>query len=281
MKTLVRGTLVLLFAAATAQAQFEGVADMKISMTGGPNGMSTTGGGKTYISKIGWRSEIEMSSPEMAAMTGGKPFRMVSLGKLSDPDVMYTVNDGAKTYAVINAKEMREMAAKIEKKEKKFAVEKLGKDHVAGLACEKVHVAEEGGGMVIDACVSREFASGEWMKAMNRGARGGADWMKAVRDAGLDGYPVRMAMTSKEMAGMTTMMEITKLERKSLPASLFEVPPGYKQTSVMGAMAQSPEQAKQMEDAQKMLQKQMENMTPEQRKMLEEMMKKQAPPPKQ
>jgi len=278
VKTLIRGTLVLLFAAATAQAQFEGVADMKITMTGGPNGTSTTGGGKTYISRIGWRSEIEMSSPEMAAMTGGKPFRMVSLGKLSDPDTMYTVNDSAKTYAVINAREMREMAAKIEKKEKKFAVEKLGKDRVAGLACEKVHVAEVGGGMVIDACVSREFASGEWMKAMNRGGRGGADWMKAIRDAGVDGYPVRMTMTTKEMAGMTTSMEITKVERKSIPASMFEVPPGYKQTSVMGAMAQSPEQAKQMEEAQKQLQKQMENMTPEQRKMLEEMMKKQAPP---
>ena len=278
MKTLARGTLVLLFAAATARAQFEGEADMKITVTGGAKGMSTTGAGKTYISKIGWRSEIEMSNPQMAAMNGGKPFRMVSLGKLADPDLMYTVNDATKTYAVINAKEMREMAAKIDKKEKKFAVEKLGKDHVAGLACEKVHVAEEGGGMVIDACMSKEFASGEWMKAMNRSGRGAGDWMKAVRDAGVEGYPVRMTMTSKEMTGATTSMEITKVERKSIPASMFEVPPGYKETSVMGAMAQSPEQAKQMEDAQKQLQKAMENMTPEQRKMLEEMMKKQAPP---
>lgn len=280
MKTLMRGTLVLLFAAATAHAQFEGVADMKITMTGGPNGMSTTGGGKTYISKVGWRSEIEMSNPEMAAMTGAKTFRMVSFGKLAESDVMYTVNDARKVYAVINAKEMRERAAKIEKKEKNFKVEKLGKDHVAGLACEKVHVTEVGGGMVIDACVSKDFASGEWMKAMNRGG-GAGDWMKAIREAGVDGYPVRMAMTTKETAGMTTTMEITKVERKSLPASMFEVPPGYKETSVMDVMAQSPEQAKQMEDAQKMLQKQMENMTPEQRKMLEDLMKKQAPPPKQ
>ena len=39
-------------------------------------------------------------------------------------------------------------------------------------------------------------------------------------------------------------------------------------------MAQTPEQAKQMEDAQKQIQKAMEKMTPEQRKKLEEMMKK-------
>lgn len=278
MKTVIRGAVALLFAAATAHAQFEGVAEMKISMTGGPNGTTTTGGGKTYISKAGWRSEVEMSSPEMAAMTGGKPFRMVSLGKVSDPDTMYTVNDVAKTYAVINVKEMREMAAKLERKERKFAVEKLGRDHVAGLACEKVHVAEVGGGMVIDACVSREFATGEWMKAMNRGGRSGGDWLRAIRDAGVEGYPVRMTMTTKEMAGMTTSMEVTKVERKSVPASMFEIPRSYTQTSPMGTFVQSPEQAKQMEEAQKQLQKQMESMTPEQRKMLEEMMKKQAPP---
>jgi hypothetical protein len=216
----------------------------------------------------------------MAAMSGGQPFRMVSLGTIADPDTMYTVNDRAKTYAVINAKELREMASKIDKKEKKFAVEKLGHDKVAGLGCQKVHVAEVGGGMTIDACLSTEFASGEWMRAMNRDRRG-MDWMKAVREAGVEGYPVRMAMTSPEMSGMKTAMEVTKVERMKVPPSMFEVPKGYKETSVMGAMAQSPEQARQMEDAQKMLQKQMENMTPEQRKMLEEMMKKQQPPPKQ
>ncbi len=279
MKTLMRGALVLLFSAATARAQFEGVADMKIAVTGGPGG-TTTGVGRTYISKAGWRSEIEMSNPQMASMNGGEPFRMVSFGRVADPDTMYTVNDRAKTYAVINAKEMREMAAKIEKKEKRFTVEKLGPDRVAGLRCQNVHVTEVGGPMTIDACLSKEFASGEWMRAMNRDRRAG-DWMKSVREAGVDGYPVRMEMTMGDKAGMKTRMEITKVERKSIPASMFEVPPGYKETSVMGAMAQSPEQARQMEDAQKMLQKQMENMTPEQRKMIEEMMKKQQPPPKQ
>ncbi|MFI5181078.1 MAG: DUF4412 domain-containing protein [Thermoanaerobaculia bacterium] len=280
MKTVMRGALVLLFAAATARAEFEGVADMKIAVTGGPGG-TTTGVGKTYISPTGWRSEIEMSNPQMATTNGGKPFRLVNFGKVSEPDTMYTVNDARKTFAVVNTKEMREMAAKIEKKERKFTVEKLGRDRVADLPCQNVHVAEVGGGMTIDACLSREFASGEWMKAMSGGGRGGSDWMKAVRDAGVDGYPVRMEMTMSGLAGMKTKMEVTKIERRRVPASMFEIPPDYKQGSVMDTMVQSPEQAKQMEDAQKQLQKAMENMTPEQRKMLEEMMKKQAPPPKQ
>jgi len=277
VKTLMRGGLALLFAAGVANAQFEGIAEMKISTTGaGKEQMTMNGTGKTYISKVGWRSEIEMSNPEMSKMTGGKPFRMVMFGKLADPDIAYSVNDAMKTYAVINTKEMRDLAGKIEKQEKKFTVKKLGKGSVAGLSCENVRVTEDKGPQEIEACVSKEFLSGEWMRAMQRGGRGG-DWMKALKDAGLEGYPVRMVMTMKDQPGVKTTMEITKLDRTSVPATMFAIPPGYKETSMMGNFAQSPEQAKQMEDAQKQLQKAMENMTPEQRKMIEEMMKKQAP----
>ena len=282
MKTVLRGAFALLFAAGVAKAQFEGVAEMKISTTGaGHDQMTMNGSGKTYISKTGWRSEIEMQNPEMAAATGGKPFRMVMFGKLAEPDIAYSINDAMKTYAVINTKEMRDLAGKIEKKEKKFSVTKLGKDSVAGLPCENVRVTEDQGKQEIEACVSKEFLSGDWLRAMQRGGRGG-DWMKALKDSGIEGYPVRMAMTMKDQPGVKTTMEITKVDRRSVPASMFAVPPGYKETSMMGNFAQTPEQAKQMEDAQKQLQKAMENMTPEQRKMIEEMMKKQgAAPPKQ
>lgn len=277
MKTVLRGALALLFAAGVGNAQFEGVAEMKISTTGaGHEQMTMNGAGKTYISKTGWRSEIEMSNPETAAVTGGKPLRMVMFGKIAEPDIAYSVNDAMKTYAVINTKEMRDLAGKIEKQEKKYAVKRLGKDSVAGLPCENVRVSEEKGKQEIEACVSKEFLSGEWLRAMNRGGRGG-DWMKALKDAGLEGYPVRMVMTMKDQPGVKTTMEITKIDRRSVPASMFVVPPGYKETSMMGNFAQTPEQAKQMEDAQKQLQKAMENMTPEQRKMIEEMMKKQSP----
>jgi len=278
VKTFLRGAVALLFAAGVANAQFEGIAEMKITTTGAGHGETTMNGlGKTYISKVGWRSEIEMSSPEMTKAAGGKSFRMVMFGKLAEPDIAYSINDTMKTYAVINTKEMRDLAGKIEKPEKKFTVTRLGKDVVAGLPCENVRVTEEKGKQEIEACVSKEFLSGEWLRAMNRGGRGG-DWMKALKDAGLEGYPVRMVMTMKDQPGMKTLMEITKIDRRSVPASMFAVPPGYKETSMMGNFAQTPEQAKQMEDAQKQLQKAMENMTPEQRKMLEEMMKKQAPP---
>ena len=271
MKRIVRGALAFLFVATTARAQFEGVAEMKISTTGSHANM--TGTGKSYLSKTGWRSEMEMSSPEMAKATGTTTFRMVSFGKLSDPDKIYMVNDKMKLYAVLDAKKTREMAESMKTKEPKYTIKRLGRDTVAGLSCENVLVTEEGKKSQFEACMSKEFMTGDFLKAMERGKRGGHDFITALRNAGLEGYPIRMV--TKDMDGGGTMTyELTRVERRAVPASMFEVPPGYKETSMMGLWVQSPEQAKQMEEAQKKMEEAMKNMTPEQRKQMEEMMKK-------
>ncbi len=276
MKTIVRGALALLFAAATANAQFEGVADIRISSSGGATTMSGTG--KTWISSAGWRSEMVMSNPEMEKTTGVKSMKLVSMGKVADPDTIYMVNDVMKTYSVLDAKKAREMASKMGAPEHKYNVKKLGKDTVAGLPCDKVLITQEDRKSEIEACVSKDFMTGNWLKAMSRGGRGG-DFLAALKQAGLEGYPVRM-VTKNEGGGGTTTMEVTKVERKRVPPSLFDVPAGYKQTDMMSVMAQSPEQAKQMEEARKRMEDAMKSMTPEQRKALEEMMKG-SPPPKQ
>ncbi len=278
MKRILKGFIVLLFAAGTARAEFEGVADMKIASSGGPAGEAVSGSGRVYISKTGWRYEVEMSNPEVAKMTGGKPFRMCMLGKIGSPDIVYSVNDAMKTYSVVNTKEMRGLAARARGGEEKFDVQKLGKDTVAGLPCQNVRISSTSRKTAIEACISKEFVSGDWLRAM-QGDQGG-DWLKALKNAGVEGYPLRLTMTTKGQPGGRTTMEITKLDRKAVPASMFEIPPGYEQKSMMENMAQSPEQARQMEDARKQLQREMEKMTPEQRKMMEEMLKKQ-PPPKQ
>jgi hypothetical protein len=276
VKKILPVAVVLLLSAATAHAEFEGVADMKITTERGPGGAAIHGTGKIYISKTAWRYEIEMSSPEMAKMTGGKPFRMCMLGKIANPDVVYSVNDAMKSYSVIHTKEMRDLAAKANKAEHKYSVKRLGKDTVAGLSCENVRITDETGKMSIEACVSKELVSGDWLRAMQHDNRG--EWLGALKSAGVEGYPVRLVVLSKDTQAPRTTMEITKVDRRPVPASMFEVPAGYKEKSMMENMAQSPEQAKQMEDAQKQLQKAMENMTPEQRKMMEEMLKKQQPP---
>lgn len=267
----------LAISALPALAQFEGVIDMKME-GGGAAAMSGTG--KTYVTKRAWRSEMEMSSPEMKkdsdavkAMGGQASFRLIMLGKLSEPGISYMINEKTKTFARIDAAEMTKDLPK--DGEKKWSVKRLGKDRVAGLACENVRAVETGKKTEYEICVTSEIASGEWMRALQGQQRGaGGLWVKALKDAGVEGYPVRMVIKESETGPVTMKMEATKVERKSLPASLFEVPPGYKETSMMGAMAQNPEQAKQMEDAQKRMKEAMDKMTPEQRKQMEEMMKK-------
>jgi hypothetical protein len=62
-------------------------------------------------------------------------------------------------------------------------------------------------------------------------------------------------------------MELVRFERKSVPGSFFEIPGGYKKTE--GASGNlTAEQQKQFNDA-------LSQMTPEERKRFEEMMKKQ------
>ena len=85
-------------AAAPAFAQFEGQIDMKITAQGG-----VTGTGKVFVSKLGSRTEMDM---QMAKT----PMHMTTLMKFATPDVMYLINDKAKTYTEMDTKKAREQS---------------------------------------------------------------------------------------------------------------------------------------------------------------------------
>ena len=86
-----------------------------------------------------------------------------------------------------------------------------------------------------------------------------------MSEAGLKGFPVKMTMLRKD-GNPEIEMELIKLDRRSVPASTFEIPAGYTEAKAgMGMM--SPEQQKRMQD-------QLSKMTPEQRKAYEDAMKR-------
>ena len=98
-------------------------------------------------------------------------------------------------------------------------------------------------------------------------------WDKAAKKAGIHGYPMRII--AKTAAGKEKhRFEVVKVERRKVPASAFEVPAGYRQGGIVDVMAQTPEQQRQIEEAQRQAAEAMKNMSPEQRQMVEEMMKK-------
>jgi hypothetical protein len=244
--------------AAPALAQFEGEITMKMTMREG------AGTGKNYLSKAGVRSELDIQTSRM-------PMKMTTLVRSATPDLVYLINDAQKSYTEIDSKKTREQLEKMRGKDSdKWTVKKLGKETVNGYSCEHLFIANgEDAKSEMEWWTSKDIAglSYESMRGlMRRGSQSDEGIMKALRDAGADGFAVKMVTREKGSPTPVMTMELTKVEKRSLPASLFEIPAGYKkQEGMMGAMA-SPE-------AQEKMRKAMENLTPEQRKQIEDMMK--------
>jgi hypothetical protein len=250
-------------AAAPAFAQFEGEIDMKIAGQGG-----MTGTGKVFVSKVGSRTEMDMETARM-------PIHMATLMKFSAPDVMYLINDKSRTYSEMDIRKTREQAAKMAgaKDQEAYSVKVLGSERVLGYSTKHVLLSRPSDKSEMEVWTTKDLLglSYETMRGlMRRGAQDEGSMLKALRDAGAEGFFVKMVTREKGKAEPLTTMELTKAEKRSLPGSLFEIPPGYtKQEGMMGAAGVvSPEAAEQMKKA-------MENMTPEQRRQMEEIMKRQ------
>lgn len=249
--------------APAALAQFEGVVEMKMQSPGGAGTM--TG----MVSKAGSRMEMNVGiSGEAAASMGSNAVKMVMLTKASNPDVVYMINDERRVYSEMNVKEMAARAKDLAgtKDSESWTVKKLGTDRVAGTSCQNALVTSSNG-TESEMCVATDMMGMSQLAArMNRG-RGEDGLYKALKDQGLDGFPIRIVMKAKGKEQVR--WELVKAERKSLPASTFEIPAGYQKDESIGGMgaAMPAGAAKAMEDA-------LKNMTPEQRKQFEEMMKK-------
>jgi hypothetical protein len=234
------------------------------------------GTSKLLVSRTGYRMEAEMDLAGASGREkGAKPqrIRTTMLGKMSDPDSVYMVDDQNKTYSVWDTKKVREEAGKTVET---YTVERLGSDTVAGLSCQKAMLTSSKGSR-IEVCVTKELvAPSGWLSAMNRRASGGVSWMSALKENGLDGFPVRWVVGAKNREGGTTM-ELTRVEKKSLPASLFEVPAGYKKTEyAIGGL--TPEQQKALGDAKAQMNDALAKMTPEERKQYEDAMRRAGQP---
>jgi len=276
-RALLLPVLLLAAMAASASAPFEGVADFKIT-TGGPQGKSTPGAGKIFIAPGGYRMEFEMSGRSKdgkePAREGAAPIAMVMLGKASDPGKLYLVNDQRKTYVVLDGKKAAAQAPR-----DTFTVQKLGRDTVAGLSCQ-IAVLTSSRGSEIEICMASEpVIASDWLHGLNRSQADPDSWFAALGAEGIQGFPVRWAIRKKGSTEILASMEITRLEKKSLPASLFDVPAGYTRSGAP-AGALTPEQEKAMADARAQMGDALEKMTPEQRKAYEDAMRRyvQLPP---
>src|ERR1019366_7058341 len=167
-------------AAAPALAQFEGEIDMKIT------GQGMTGTGKVFVSKAGSRTEMDMQTANM-------PMHMVSLMKFSVPDVMYHINDKAKTYSEMDLKKVRESAVKMTTKKEPYNAKVLGSERVLGYSTKHVLLSQPGDRSEMEVWTTKDIMglSYESMRGlMRRGADeegdGEHDARAALADRGHD-----------------------------------------------------------------------------------------------
>ena len=217
--------------AARAFAQAEGIAEFKGSINVG-QGRTIQTSGKVYFARaVAYRSEWETDMSSLLKGRympgGGIPARRktITIQKLSEPDRVISLNDERKTYTITDLKSLRGEVVP-GASPKTYTVKKLGRDTVAGLACEKAAVTSSDGTRSA-LCVSTEvIPSSAWGAAQNW-SEGSSDMIKALRDAGLDGFPIRMTILPKGESQAAYTLELVRLETRPIPSSVFEVPPGY------------------------------------------------------
>ncbi|MFN8545508.1 MAG: DUF4412 domain-containing protein [Candidatus Binatia bacterium] len=270
MRRLIALLLVVAATTAARGGEFEGIADSKLTMRR-ENGGPSTATGRTFISKAALRTEMEMQSPELQKATGRAAMRMTWLQRFSEPGIVYSINDERKAYSVLDT---TAFAKDAKSPPEKFTVTKLGTDTIAGHRCEKFLAVSERGRQV-ELCTAKDVVgSSAWLAAMERSSSRGPGWMPALREAGADGLPLRMITRDPGSTEPRVTMEVLRLEEKALAASLFEIPAGYTKADFFGAESLSPEQEQQLRGAQQKMNEAMEGMSPEQRKAIEEMMRK-------
>ncbi len=278
MKVFSAAAAAFLVYCAAVLAQSEGVAEFR-GTTQTDKEQAIPSQGKVYTSKAAVRVEWEMNlSAAGAARKGSKTglpsnFRMVMIQKLSEPDRTYIVNDQQKTYAVEMIDEKKDLSTP----ERTWTVKKLGRDTVAGLSCEKALLTARDGDET-EVCVSTEIIpSAAWLRAWNRREEQSLP-LKALNESGIKGFPVRWIFRSGKDK-VSSSVELVRFDRKPVPGSLFEIPPGYRKVGSMMETTMSSDQSKQYQDAMKQMQSELDKMTPEQRKAVEEMLKQQQQPP--
>jgi hypothetical protein len=271
----------LLLAALPAYAQFEGVLEMKMTTAGKDGEFSGGGTMNVAVAKAGTRCDMNMKMGEMG-------MKMVMLQKTDTPNTLYHIDDANKTYSEIDLSKMREMASQ-QSVSKKYTVEKLGQETILGYKTQHVLVKEvnpDGKGSTTEMWTAKDLLDyATFSKMQARQGKGGDEeaLLKALKGAGADGVPLKSIATTAD--GTKVTMEVVKADKKSLPASTFEIPADYSKSEggimgMMGGMSgpKADEATKSMDEAKKRMDEAMKNMSPEQREMIEKMMKQRKAP---
>lgn len=189
---------------------------------------------KMFVSSNGdMRSEMEIQN----SADGNKASApIISIAHANKPGESIVIDDSAKTYTInhFDSSDL-DTGEKITSTATKVGDEKLmGFDCVhARIISNKTMGSFYSTTDTIDLWKSNEVPQQSSVKAlMNRFESGKGNSMYSTETAdqlkqmGCDGFLVKMTMNSKDVA---MILQLTKMERRNIPANLFEIPAGYKE----------------------------------------------------
>ena len=179
---------------------------------------------KTYMASSGeGRGEMGIDIP------GAMSTRFVSLARASNAKYSILVYPETKTYA-LNIIDTSLINSNIET----YEVTKIGNETVQGYNCTHVKLkSTTGKGMfksssTMDLWTSQDVPGYTFIKKIMVDQNIKPQMLQALEKNNCDGYIVKMASEDKDVS---MEMIIIKAERKTFPASLFEIPSGYKESN--------------------------------------------------
>ena len=179
---------------------------------------------KTYLSKTGFRREMSFE--------GKKSANSVMFMNYKNSKMLYTLDEVNKTYFEIDTTRKNDAGRAVKKE---FQVKPLGELKVAGLSCKNVLITDNEKGEM-EWCASKELSDGsnyERLHSIDHNRQNSESLVKALKDAGAEGFPIRTVVRTSKNKSVTT--ELVKVEKTSVPSSVFEVPAGYtKQPGLAG-----------------------------------------------
>jgi hypothetical protein len=180
-----------------------------------------------YLTRSG-EGRMEMSIP----IPGVKTDRMVILGRAGQPRFSMSVDDAEKTFSlnVIDT-------ALVNSGANEYTATRIGEETVAGYHCvhSKLTSRSRFASTAMDVWTSTSVPGYDLFKRLMSVSKMTPSMLAALDKAGCSGYFVKVVTGSGDY---TMTMELIRAQEKNLPASLFRIPDGYKESDegVLGPM---------------------------------------------
>src|SRR5262249_2127667 len=206
--------LLLLLVAPPAYAGFEGSLEIKLTMQ---DGAGTLQG---YLSSVGVRAAVEVRPAQLA----GLPVRLTLLLQFRQPDVVYILNEGAKTYTAFHITDAPDVTTR--RPAKTYTIKKLGQGTVAGYMCQHLLVTANDGGQT-EVWMSKELVDLTPFHVYMRRHRQSAEvlgMLQALKTAGVEGFLAKLISRDRQTGVPSLTVELVHAEKRPVAAALFAIP---------------------------------------------------------